>query len=470
MKRRLSKLLPADFRGQVAGILLVGLVLSQAMAAMLYTVLLPQWQRVLRPELAVEKVAMVAQLLESVTPSERPTFARLWDDRDFRVTYVPATHGAPRALERAPQGARQGTGPSVPVRTDPGLRDSIARRLGARLDSVRVVDAPTLDEPDAKHITVQLGGRDLLDVITSVGLEVRYGLLEELATVTFVVLVTVGLWAWLTWMVNVPLRRFAHAAERVGLDIHAPPMPELGPAQLKRAIVAFNEMQLRLQRFLDDRTRMLGAISHDLRTPLTRLRLRVETGCAAAEELKMLSDIETMEAMLTSVLAFIRGLDDEMEVLDAVDLDSLLQTACDMVSDLGGEVSYRGPARCRYRCRPQAMLRALTNIVSNAAKYGSRAHVSLERQPGAGYTIEVDDEGPGIPDCEKEKVFEPFYRTASARELDSQGIGLGLSIARSIILAHGGTIELHDREPLGLKAHITLPEASGPAEALRASC
>lgn len=471
MKRLLSKLLPADFRGQVAGILLVGLVLSQAMAAVLYTVLLPQWQRVLRPELAVEKVAMVARLLESVTPAQRPAFAHLWDERDFRVTYDAAALGAHRAQRHTPQSAGQSARQSAPgrpdSRPDPQLRGAIAMRLGARLDAVRVVDAPTLDAPDAKHITVRLGNGDLLDVVTSVGLEVRYGLLEELATVTFVVLVTVGLWAWLTWMVNVPLTRFAHAAERVGLDIHTPPMPERGPAQLKRAIAAFNEMQLRLQRLLDDRTRMLGAISHDLRTPLTRLRLRVETGRAAAEEHKMLADIETMEAMLTSALAFIRGLDDEMEVPDAVDLDSLLQTACDMVSDLGGEVSYSGPARCRYRCRPQAMLRALTNIVSNAAKYGGCAHVSLERQPGAGYAIEVEDDGPGIPDSEKEKVFEPFYRTASARELDSQGIGLGLSIARSIVLAHGGTIELRDHEPLGLTVQITLPEASVPAEALR---
>jgi signal transduction histidine kinase len=454
LKRLLRTLLPADFRSQVAGILLMGLVLSQALAAMLYMVLLPQWQRVLRPELAVEKVAMVARLLGAVTPAQRPAFARLWDDRDFSITYIPAA--------RATAPLRPMTG----SRADSALRLSIAERLGQTLDAVRVGSVATLGEPDAKRIVVQLPGGDRLDIVSPVGLEVRYGMLEELAIVAFVVLVTGGLWAWLTWSVTAPLTRFAHAAESVGLDIHAPPMPEQGPAQLQRAIRAFNEMQVRLQRFLDDRTRMLGAIGHDLRTPLTRLRLRIETDRAWEEKSKMLSDIERMEAMLSSALAFIRGLDEEMEAPDAVDLDSLLQTACDMVSDLGGEVSYSGPARCRYHCRPHAMLRALTNVVSNAAKYGNRARVSLRPQPGAGYQIDVEDDGPGIPDDEKEKVFEAFYRTAPAREMDSEGMGLGLSIARTIVLAHGGTIELHDRKPLGLTVRIVLPEMSGPREPL----
>jgi signal transduction histidine kinase len=448
LKRLLRKLLPADFRGQVAGILLMGLVLSQALAAVLYMVLLPQWQLVLRPELAVEKVAMVARLLEAVKPGERPAFARLWDDKDFAISYVPRAR-ATASLGELAEG-----------RADSALRNSIAGRLGQSLRTVRVESAPTLGKPDAKLIRVQLPDGDRLDIVSPIGLEVRYGLLEELAIATFVVLVTVGLWAWLTWSVTAPLTRFAHAAERVGLDIHAPSMPEQGPVQLRRAMRAFNEMQVRLQRFLDDRTRMLGAIGHDLRTPLTRLRLRIETGPEGEEKSKMLSDTERMEAMLSSALAFIRGLDEEMDAPDAVDLDSLLQTACDMVSDLGGEVSYSGPARCRYHCRPLAMLRALTNIVSNAAKYGQRAHVSLRQQPGAGYLIEVEDEGPGIPDSEKEKVFEAFYRTASAREVDSEGMGLGLSIARSIILAHGGTIELRDRTPLGLVVRIALPETN----------
>jgi signal transduction histidine kinase len=133
---------------------------------------------------------------------------------------------------------------------------------------------------------------------------------------------------------------------------------------------------------------------------------------------------------------------------------------CDLVSDTGGEVDYAGPGRSRYYCKPQSMMRALTNIVSNAAKYGVHAQVTLSRSARGGFEIEIADDGPGIADAEKAKVFEPFYRTALARDTDRQGMGLGLSIARSIILAHGGAIELHDRRPSGLLVRITLPEVA----------
>jgi signal transduction histidine kinase len=445
LKRLLRWLLPAGFRGQVAGILFLGLALSQVLAAILYVVLLPQWQRELRPELAVTKVAMVVRLLESVSPEQRSHFARLWDESGFTLAYDSAARALPASRD----------GPSL----DDGLRRQILARTGKSAEAVRADSLPGRDAPQTKHIEVLLRGGGLLEVWASVGAESRLGRLEQLALAAFMLFAIGGLWVWLTWLVNAPLTRFAHAAERVGLDVDAPALVERGPAQLRRAIRAFNEMQVRLQRFLSDRTRMLGAISHDLRTPLTRLRLRIETDRVAEDKAKMLGDIETMEAMLSSALAFVRGME-EVDAPDTVDLDSLLQTVCDLISDLGGEVDYSGPARCRYYCKPQAMLRALTNVVANATKYGKRAWVRLERQPGPAYLIEVEDEGPGIPVEERSKVFEPFYRLTPAREIDSEGMGLGLSIARSIILAHGGAIELCDRAPHGLRVQIRLPETS----------
>jgi signal transduction histidine kinase len=281
--------------------------------------------------------------------------------------------------------------------------------------------------------------------------------LEQLATIAFLFFATASLWLWVTWTINHPLDRFARAAERVGVDVHSPPLAVHGPLQLQRAIHAFNEMQVRLQRLLTDRTLMLGAISHDLGTPLTRLRLRVETD-RANDKTKMLADIEAMQIMLTSALSFVRGVDDA-EPREVVDLDSLLQTVCDLVSDLGGDVSYGAPTHANYYCKPQAMLRAFTNLVTNAAKYGEHAWVSLQAITDTGFVVEIQDDGPGIPDSEKAKVFEPFYRTDEARKSDRQGLGLGLSIARSIILAHGGVIELRDREPHGLNVHIFLPSS-----------
>lgn len=443
MKFSVSRILPAGFRGQVAGILLLGLVLSQALAACLYLLLLPEWQRELRPDEAVIKLDVTVRLLESIPTGERSASARALNEDGFQIRYDP--HGV--FAEPLSSGAEE----------DAALQTSLSEKLGRLQDQVQVHSSGDANAPGLKRIDVLLRGGGVLSVLTPVGREHRLGFVEQAAIAVFFLFVMVGLWAWLTWMVNAPLMRFAQAAERVGLDVHTPPFPEQGPAQLKRAIRAFNEMQVRLQRLLTDRTLMLGAISHDLRTPLTRLRLRVETDRVADDRPKMLADIETMESMLTSTLSFVRGVDDA-EASETVDLDLTLQTVCDLVSDLGGEVLYEGPARCKYRCKPQAMMRALTNVVANAAKYGDCVAVALRRD-AQGYVIEIADDGPGIPAAEKGKVFEPFYRSASARDRDSEGMGLGLSIARSIVLSHGGAIELEDVTPHGLRVRIVLPEA-----------
>ncbi len=445
MKRLPRWLVPTGFRGQVAAILILGVVLSQLLAGLLYVVSLPQWQRVLRPDLAVSKVDMVVRLLEAVPLGDRSSFARLWDEREFRVRYEPAVD----ALS-TPQAEQ-----------DLALRAEVIAKLGKDPASVQVAAHGGTEGANERLITVLLKGGGDVQVATAVGLEIRVGLLEQFATVAFLAFATAGLWFWVTWTVNHPLDRFARAAERVGVDVHSPPLAVHGPLQLQRAIRAFNEMQVRLQRLLNDRTLMLAAISHDLGTPLTRLRLRVETD-RADDKAKMLADIEAMQFMLTSALSFVRGVDDA-ERREVVDLDSLLQTVCDLVSDLGGDVTYGAPRRSNYYCKPQAMLRALTNVVTNAAKYGEHARVTLQRVAETGFIIEIEDDGPGIPDGEKSKVFEPFYRTDEARESDRQGMGLGLSIARSVILAHGGVIELRDREPTGLIVHIFLPPTSHPA-------
>ncbi len=445
MSLRLRRLLPADLRGQVAGILFLGLALSQLIAALLYVVLLPKWQAELRPDVAVARIAMVVRLLESVDREQRSRFANLWGDESFQLTYDAEPH---TSQNRFATDSRYSA-----------LHDQIAERLNKSDADVWVESGSRQHLPDATHVAVALHGGGTLEVMTSVGLEHRLGLVAQVGLGAFLVFATAGLWVWLTLMVNVPLTRVARAAERVGVDINAPLLAEQGPAQLQRVIRAFNDMHLRVRRFLTDRTLMLGAISHDMRTPLTRLRLRVETDRAVTEKQKMLDDIESMENMLASSLSFVRGVDDA-ETHDAVDLASLLQTACDMVSDLGGNVEYSGAVRSRYHCKPQALLRALTNVIMNAAKYGQCARVTLTSAPDSGFVIDVEDEGPGISNAEKLRVFEPFYRTARARDLDNHGMGLGLSIARSVILGHGGTIELLDRKPRGLLVRINLPEAT----------
>jgi|SRR5580658_4432048 signal transduction histidine kinase len=445
MKLRLSHLWPADLRGQIAGILFLGLALSQLISMGLYAVLLPKWQQVLRPESLIVRMDMAVRLLESSTPARRSEYAKLLgDDREFRLSYEPQ-----RALVDAGDTLQS---------DDQDLRRALAMKLNKPIEDVWVTRGSPLASA-SKRVEVELNGGGALLALTRVGLEHRLGLVEQVGSVAFVLFAIGGVWMWLTWTVNAPLSRVARGAESIGLDVHSPPIAEQGPAQLQRLSRAFNDMQHRLARMLSDRSLMLGTISHDLRTPLTRLRLRVETDRAQQDKAKMLEDIESMEQMLNSALSYLRGVDDP-EAHEEVDLATLLQTACDTVTDLGGDAEYVGPSRGRYRCKPHAMMRAMTNVIANAARYGGSANVRLVKPASSGYVVEVEDRGPGIPDAEKNKVFEPFYRTSTGQTLNNQGMGLGLSIARSIVIGHGGTIELLDAIPRGLLVRIGLPQPS----------
>jgi signal transduction histidine kinase len=363
-------------------------------------------------------------------------------DTDFRLRYQPA----PPAIGVARRMSAD----------DELLCRQLAASLKVPVERVLVESAVGSSDLDSKRVGIALSGGGSLEIETAIGLEHRLGLVEQVGLAIFSLCAIGGLWVWLRWMVNAPLAHVARGAEQVGLDIQSPPLAQQGPAQLQRVIRALNDMHRRLQTFLLDRTSMLGAISHELRTPLTR---RIDTDRIAGEKPKMLEDIEAMEHMLNSTLAYVRGVDDT-EPQEVVDLALLVQTACDTVGDFGGDVIFALTPSCRYRCRPHALMRALTNVITNAVKHGGSARVALTTDDPLAVVIQVEDEGRGISEAEKGKVFEPFYRTASTLSTDQPGMGLGLSIARSIVLSHGGSIDLGDRAPTGLRVRIALPRAS----------
>lgn len=275
-----------------------------------------------------------------------------------------------------------------------------------------------------------------------------------LAFFVMAVVVTV-LSVWAVRRSTAPLALFAWAAERLGRDVNAPDLPESGPREVHRAAKAFNEMQRRLRRLINDRTRMLAAISHDLRTPITRLRLRAEFVDNAEQRGKMLNDLEQMEAMIEATLAFARE-DSTDEPRRALDLAVLVQSVCDDAADVGRDVVYAGAARASYSGRPLALKRVFANLIDNAVKYGGRARVALEAAPER-FVVAVEDDGPGIPDSEIERVFEPFYRVEVSRSRETGGTGLGLAVVRSIVRGHGGDITLTNRTEGGLRATVTLP-------------
>ncbi|WP_414832863.1 ATP-binding protein [Afifella sp. YEN Y35] len=254
----------------------------------------------------------------------------------------------------------------------------------------------------------------------------------------------------MTW----PLRKFAEAANRLGRDVAAPPLDERGPDEVRRAVSAFNLMQARLRRFVEDRTQMLAAISHDLRTPITLLRLRAELIDDEEERVKTLATLDEMQEMIRSTLAFARE-DAEGEAMQRVDLGALVQSLCDDLAEAGQPVECADPPSLVVPCRPQALRRAVTNLVENAVRYGNRAAVSIEARPDA-VLIHVDDEGPGIPEDRIDQVFRPFYRLEGSRGRETGGVGLGLSIVASVAYAHGGEIALANRKE-GLRATLRLP-------------
>ena len=219
--------------------------------------------------------------------------------------------------------------------------------------------------------------------------------------------------------------------------------------------MAFNRLQERLRRFNDDRTRMMGAMSHDLRTPLTRLRIRIEMVQALEDQQKMLDEVDMMSGMVESILSFARD-DAKKEPRSLVDLTALVEGICQDAADAGEKVTFSGPRGVTISCRPTAMRRAVSNLVDNAVKYGGKADVTLAPEAGR-LTILVEDEGPGISRSEREKVFEPFYRSGNARDPSTGGVGLGLSVTRSIVWEHGGDIDLSARRGGGLAARIELP-------------
>jgi signal transduction histidine kinase len=252
-----------------------------------------------------------------------------------------------------------------------------------------------------------------------------------------------------------PISTFARAAERFGVDSTAAPIAEGGPREIRIAIRAFNRMQERLRRYVNDRTQMLAAMSHDLRTPLNRLRLRAEFIEDSEQQRRMFADLEAMNLMIDQTLAFTRD-DARREPRRLVDLGVLVEDICEDAADGGASVSYAGPRGVNVCCRPTALGRAVANLVDNAVKYAGAVQVRLLPGPDR-VVISIEDQGPGIPPDECEKVFAPFYRLDGSRNSDTGGVGLGLSVARTIAREHGGDITLANRGNRGLCARVELP-------------
>ena len=267
--------------------------------------------------------------------------------------------------------------------------------------------------------------------------------------------VGLGVAAWLGARVLArPIQGLARASGALADNLDAPPVPAVGPAEAQEAAHAFNRMQARIRAQMDERTRFLAAVSHDLRTPLTRMKLRAEQVSDTGIRTAMRTDIDEMNAMLNATLEFLRG-SAQTESWQTLDIQALLEAIVEDARDEGHDISLSGEAR-PIAALPSALRRCLDNLVNNALRYGQRADIAL-RGDAQGVTIEIADAGPGIPENQMNAVFEPFVRLEASRNKNTGGVGLGLAIARDAVRRHGGELTLRNAPAGGLVARVWLP-------------
>lgn len=424
--------------------------MAAMLTALLLTWLLSQLAGVwARPPLLetglLESLGSISRIIDAAPPAQRPAIARSASDEAYTTTWLPAYEQA--GLPKADDDADFRTGEDF-------LRQHL-RTPQARIEGYEPDDWPA-DDPRAGYaLLVELHDGSWVKFSA---LKRNWGLDElprNLIVVALVLLSTIIVALAATRHLASPLERFARGARRFGSDFRAPPIAVEGPLEIRHAIVAFNAMQAQLQHFINDRTQMLAAISHDLRAPLTRMRLRGEFVEDAEQQAKLFRDVDEMQAMVNSALEFFRD-DARLEPVTAFDLAELLHTVVDDYRDAGVEVLLSGPGRVVYVGRPIGIKRMLSNLLDNAIKYGREPGVRLEERAHA-VQIRVTDRGPGIPVEHQEDVFKPFFRIEGSRNKDTGGVGLGLSAARATVLEHGGTLTLRNRSQGGLSVRVLLP-------------
>jgi signal transduction histidine kinase len=412
-----------------------------------------------------QRIADIVRLLDSLAPAERrrivqafsaPPLAISLDQPPLGSRPLEADSGARASLFRVMLGRFLGDGrPAVVVLSEgaafpraagkhPGFMGGPGGPMHARLapGPSFVAQVPlkdgTLVTFDARQPAQTAGW--------------PYRLLASLA-VLLVAVVAVSLVA-VRWATR-PLKELADAADELGRNLDRPPMQEKGPLEVARAARAFNTMQTRLARYLRERTATLAAMSHDLKTPVTRLRLRAELLDDGDLKSKISQDLEEMESMVHATLEYMRGVD-TAERVQPIDVAALLESLQADFADMGAQVEVNGAAVQPYSGRPQALKRCLGNLIDNAIKYGQRTTILVEDEPDV-LVIRIRDAGPGIPESELERVFEPFYRVEGSRSRDTGGTGLGLTIAGQIAQLHGGTLKIHNLKNGGLEAVLNLP-------------
>lgn len=432
------RLMPASLFGRVALVLVAGLLAAQLASLLIHgderSALLAR----LNAERDLARIGEAVAVLDRVEPAARAA----------RVQSLRAAGTEVVLVEQAV--APGGWAP-------PPVREALAERLGGR--EWRVVRGAGMHAPLGVDVALAGGGwaRFTLAARPMHRAPGRGGAFLTYLALSLAVVLAVSLLA-VRWVTR-PLRAVAGAADALAADLDRAPLAEDGPSEARAAAAAFNRMQEKLRRLIAERTRALSAMSHDLRTPITRLRLRTEMLEDAALREKIQADLDEMQHMVEGTLDYLRGLKDK-EALRPLDIDALVQSLAEDYAAAGRrELRVAGRAAAPYPARASALRRALGNLIDNALKYAGAATLRIDDGPAL-LRLTVEDEGPGIPEAALAEVVEPFRRLDPARTLDGSGVGLGLAIARDIAAAHGGRLTLANRPAGGLAATLELPRAA----------
>ncbi len=463
----MRRLFPRSLAGQTILVLFVGLTVSHAISMVIHSIDREEVISSMGGRQMARRIANIAHLVSESPLEWRELIVAALNDPAFQVSLSPVSRFIPRG---------EGNWRTRIIRENVErqlLEDSVHQVIVQFLNQAelsssyeyktvlqwiqaaarRIVRGSPANE--SLRISVELKDGEWINFSSPIPRSEPLWANTSVISVLLMALAVVVLSVWVVRKLTAPLEVLAWAARRLGKDVDAPPLLETGPIEVRQASRAFNEMQERLRRFIDNRTRMLAAISHDLRTPITLLRLRAELVEDEELQTKMVATLDEMEAMIASTLAFARD-DAESEETRNVDISALLGSICDDMSDAGLPVRLETPCRPFYECRPRALKRALTNLIENAVKYGGDAYVRLEDN-GDTLKITVQDNGPGIPADQLDQVLTPFYRVEQSRSQETGGIGLGLSVAQTVVQAHGGQLALTNRKEGGLRVSIELP-------------
>ena len=460
-------------KSRVLVVLVVSLALSHLAGLWLYARKHEEAASLLQDALIADRIALTIRLLEDTTPEDRERLIeRLASPlvtvaiRATAVEPAPVIEGTrPHLFEHLvglflDRPDHHGIGTVYAPLTTPG--PSLLTMLSATLDpEPHHLPAGTLDEiRTTGTVTTHVGLSDgtviaFASPLLSVNPFSALHLWAPLLAVLMSVLMTAS---WILNLATRPLMALAHAAERLGTDIHSPPMPDRGALEVKSASRAFNLMQERIQRLIEDRTAFAAALAHDIGTPITRLILRLDDMPESDLKGKIASDIDQMQRMIHATLNFART-DFQAEPSERIDVMALVQSIADDLADAGAAVGVKGPAHLPVATKPVALRRAVVNIADNAVKYAKRATLTV-RPPTSNVgnlVIVIDDDGPGIPAHLHEEAFRPFRRLPANSSDDIAGTGLGLSVARSVARSLGGEITLANRPEGGLRVKLTVP-------------